>query len=140
VDESLLQVMAHVGTQLGRVVEREQAREALRRSEERFQLVARATSDVIWDWNILRGELTWNDAIQRAFRYSPQQVEGTMEWWANHVHPEDRERAMTGMHAVVNGSGDFWTDEYLFQRGDGSYAVVLDQATWCAMKRRRPCG
>ena len=34
--------------------------EALRRSEERFRLVACATKDVIWDW-----ELKWKDMAQR---------------------------------------------------------------------------
>ncbi|MEQ9618315.1 MAG: ATP-binding protein [Deltaproteobacteria bacterium] len=38
-DERLLEVMSHVGTQLGRVVERKRAEETLRESEERFRTI-----------------------------------------------------------------------------------------------------
>jgi PAS domain S-box-containing protein len=107
------------------ITARKQAEEKLRLSEERYDLVARATSDVVWDWNVVTGVLTWNKAILRTCRYQPDQVGSTMEWWYNHIHPGDRERVVTGTHAVLNGTREFWTDEYRFQRGDATYATVL---------------
>ena len=35
-----------------------------RTNEERFQLLARATNDVIWDWDLVNDELWWNDAVE----------------------------------------------------------------------------
>jgi PAS domain S-box-containing protein len=107
------------------ITARKQAEEKLRCSEERYDLVARATSDVVWDWNVVTGVLTWNKAIQRTCRYQAEQIGSTMEWWYNHIHPSDRERVVTGTHAALNGTREFWTDEYRFQRGDGTYATVL---------------
>jgi len=107
------------------ITARKQAEEKLRRSEERYDLVSRATSDIVWDWNIASGELTWNSALQRTCRYQPDQIGSTMEWWYNHIHPADRERVVTGTHAVLNGTRESWTDEYRFRRGDGTYATVL---------------
>ncbi len=45
----LLQVMGHVGTQLGRVVERERAAQALRRSEVRFANIFEQAPVAIWE-------------------------------------------------------------------------------------------
>lgn len=109
------------------ISERKQAEQTLRRSEERYDLVARATSDVVWDWNVATGELTWNKAVQTLFRFRPDEVGSTVDWWYNHIHPEDRERVVTRMHVVVAGVDEFWSDEYRFVCGDGSYAVVLDR-------------
>lgn len=114
-----------IATFLHDITARRQAEEKLRRSEERYDLVARATSDIVWDWNIASGVLTWNSALQRTCRYQPDQVGATMEWWYNHIHPADRERVVTGTHAVLNGTREFWTDEYRFRRGDDTYATVL---------------
>jgi PAS domain S-box-containing protein len=107
------------------ITTRRQVEQRLKQSEERYDLVARATSDVVWDWNVVSGVLTWNDAIRRTCRYQPDQVGTTMEWWYNHIHPADRERVITTTHAVLNGTAELWSDEYRFQRGDGTYATVL---------------
>ncbi len=114
-----------IATFLHDITARKQAEEKLRRSEERYDLVARATSDIVWDWNIASGVLTWNNALQRTCRYQPDQVGSTMEWWYNRIHPADRERVVTGTYAVLNGTREFWTDEYRFRRGDGTYATLL---------------
>ncbi|MEI9955885.1 MAG: PAS domain-containing protein [Ferruginibacter sp.] len=43
------------------ITEQKKAEEEIKKSNERFELIARATSDVIWDWNLLTNHLWWND-------------------------------------------------------------------------------
>jgi PAS domain S-box-containing protein len=97
------------------------------RAEERYRLVTRATNDVIWDWDLATDELLWNEALETTFGYRPGQVEQRIEFWYDHVHPEDRDRVVRGIHAVIDSGGETWSDEYRFARADGSYAAVLDR-------------
>src|SRR5215212_4964550 len=55
------------------ITEREKAEEALRRSEERYRLVARATKEAIWDSDILADRQSWNGAVESMFGYSASQ-------------------------------------------------------------------
>src|SRR6185295_5844122 len=48
----------------------EQAADEARRAHERYALVARATNDVIWDWDAEHGTIIWNDALQTMFGYA----------------------------------------------------------------------
>src|SRR5258706_7714067 len=41
--------------------------EALRKSNERFDMAVRATNDVIWDWDLLTDEIWWNDNFTKIF-------------------------------------------------------------------------
>ena len=45
------------------ITKRKETEIELRRSEERFQLVARATNDAIWDWDLKRDVIWWNQGI-----------------------------------------------------------------------------
>jgi PAS domain S-box-containing protein len=117
---------AVIGTLLD-VTERRRAEEQLQRAAERLRLVERATEDVIWEWNARTGEVTWNEAGRRLFRYRAEEVGSTIEWHLEHIHPEDRERVLRSLHATLNGVGEFWSQEYRFRRGDGLYVIVLDR-------------
>lgn len=103
------------------------AEEALKESEERLRLVVRATNDVIREWDIASGELVWHDDASRTFRYASGEMGLSIEWWCERIHAEDRERVVTGLHTLMGGTGDVWSDEYRFLRGDGTYATVLDR-------------
>jgi PAS domain S-box-containing protein len=107
--------------------ERERLLEAALRSQERYELVNRATNDVIWDWDLATDELRWNEAIGTAFGYAPGDVPPTVGFWYDHIHPDDRERVTGGIHAVIDDGGTAWSDEYRFRRADGGYATVLDR-------------
>jgi PAS domain S-box-containing protein len=110
--------------------EREKARvtAALRESEERFQLVARATNDAIWDWDVVANTIWWSDRAQTLFGY--EKGEGRVEpiWWQERLHPEDRDRVSLSIPAFIEGDARFWSDEYRYRRADGSYALVIDRA------------
>ena len=105
----------------------EQLSENLRRSQERDRLVEKATNDVIWDWDITGGSMTWNGAMLDKFGYPPEQVQPKHDWWLERVHPKDRKRIASGRETAVQTGSEFWADEYRFQRRDGSYAEVIDR-------------
>ena len=94
---------------------------------ERFQLASRATSDAIWDWDLVTNALIWNDAVEVLFGYAKPDLGPTVQWWIDRVHPEDVDRIKRGIYAVIDGGGRGWKDEYRFRRADGSWAQVLDR-------------
>jgi PAS domain S-box-containing protein len=100
---------------------------ALRESQERFQFVARATNDAVWDWDLVSDELWWNDGVQTLFGYTPDQIAPDVSWWHERIHAEDRERVVRDIRAAVDRGTESWSAEYRYLRADGSYARVLDR-------------
>jgi diguanylate cyclase (GGDEF)-like protein/PAS domain S-box-containing protein len=101
--------------------------EALRVSSERFDLVTRATSDVIWDWDLRTGAHWWNPNFERAFGHAPQEAVSGIASWSDHIHPDDRDATLRDLEAAIQGRDDLWSDEYRFRRSDGEYAHVYDR-------------
>jgi PAS domain S-box-containing protein len=106
---------------------RKQSEDQLRRSEERFQIVARATNDAIWDWDLASGAIWWNQGITTLFQYQAGQAGADSGWRFGRIHPDDVEKVTTGIRAVMDRSGQFWSAEYRFQRADDSYADIFDR-------------
>jgi diguanylate cyclase (GGDEF)-like protein/PAS domain S-box-containing protein len=109
------------------VSERERDQRRLEQSEQRFQLVARATSDAVFDWNIVTGESWRTDSFDAIFNYRSAEMPATIEGWRERVHPDDVERVNAKLEAFFASDAVEWHDTYRFRRGDGSYAHVLDR-------------
>lgn len=60
------------------VTERRRAEEAARVSEDRFRLLARATNDVVWDWDVEGDALWWNDNLKSLFGHEPRRAASRM--------------------------------------------------------------
>lgn len=95
--------------------------------QERYRLIAKATNDAVWDWDLVSNHVLWNDVLTRSYGYQPEDIVPTGEWWIARVHPEDRARVESSIHAVIDGGGCAWTEEYRFRQSDGHYAEVLDR-------------
>ena len=102
------------------------AQEASRLSQHRFESVALATTDAIWDLNLETKVLWWSDGIQKLFGY-PAEDASHSGWWLQRVHPDDRDRVAESIRSTVDSGGRMWTGEYRFRRQDGTYAVVMDR-------------
>ncbi|TPG52455.1 PAS domain S-box protein [Roseomonas nepalensis] len=129
----MMQLRDEAGAQVGYVKvmrdrsEQHLAGESLAALNERYRLASRATNDVIWDWDLRANTILWNEALQDAYGWKIGQVDPAGEWWLATIHAEDRARVDRSIHAVIDGTGTSWTNEYRFQRADGGYADVLDR-------------
>ncbi|HEX7150702.1 MAG TPA: response regulator [Thermoanaerobaculia bacterium] len=110
------------------VIDLEGLNAKLKESEDRFTLASRATSDVIWDWNIVANTLELSSSLITRYGY-PQAGKMDMNFWYEAMHPEDRERVGASLHRALDSGEDRWSDDYRFRRYDGSYAWVFDRGT-----------
>ena len=75
-DDALLGVMAQVGVQIGRVVERERAAEALRLSEAKFAGIISISSDAIVSVDEEQRIIFFNQGAEQVFGYTGSEVLG----------------------------------------------------------------
>jgi PAS domain S-box-containing protein len=111
----------------GTLSEVQAAEERAWRSELRFRLAARASRDAVWEWDPRTGAVDWTNGLAEVFGYATADIRDELDWWEKRLHPEDRERVVRGLRAVISGTGHEWQDTYRFQRGDGTWVHVADR-------------
>lgn len=99
----------------------------IREAKERYDIVAKATSDTIWDWDIKNDKFSYNKGIQGIFGYSKEEVGNTSKWWFDCIHPEDTIRISVSIYSFLENNSQKWQDEYRFKCKDGSYKYILDR-------------
>lgn len=110
------------------VTERHEAQQKLKESNERFEKVAQATNDVIWDYNVIKDKLYWGERFQIVFGHSINKKPPGLQDWRRHLHPEDKAKVTESFdHALVDTDAENWQMEYRFAKADGSYASVIDR-------------
>jgi PAS domain S-box-containing protein len=108
--------------------ERLEAQEGHRKSDERFQTLSKATRDAVWDWNLLTGEVWWNESFYALLGYDPKLPAPGPDIWSKRIHPSDRVKVMARLKGIIKNGVPSWEDEFRLRLSDGSYGTVLDRA------------
>jgi diguanylate cyclase (GGDEF)-like protein/PAS domain S-box-containing protein len=122
-----LELLTAVADQIAVAIERKRNEDALRLSQERFELVTQATSDAIWDWDLYSDEIWWNEGVRKLFGYTAEEMGFDKTLWKQRLHPDDAERVIRDIHQHIDTGKANWSDEYRFRRKNGSYAHVIDR-------------
>ena len=101
--------------------------EEIKDSNERYDIVAKATSDTIWDWKIQEDDFIWNKGIQGVFGYKKEDIGKTSKWWFDRIHPEDSIKMSIKLYSFIEQKTEKWQDEYRFKCADGTYKYVFDR-------------
>lgn len=99
----------------------------IKESNEKYDIVAKATSDTIWDWKIQEDRISWNKGIENVFGYTEDQVGNSSEWWFDKIHPEDSIKMSIKLYSFIEQKTEKWQDQYRFRCADNSYKYVLDR-------------
>lgn len=117
---------------------------ALHASEQRLQLVLKASQLGFWDWDIKNNIVTRNERLAEILGYQLSEIEFTVKQWVDFIHPDDREIAWQSVRNNIEGRTQMHALEYRMRTKSGDYKWVLDQAqvvSWDAdHKATRMCG
>ncbi len=109
------------------ITERIQAEEALRTSNERYQLATKATHDAIWDWDLSSNLIYLGDGYNTLFSHNLPNHIG-VEQWIRFIHPEDTKRVVEALFERIASDTKQWAIEYRYKCADGSYKFIRERA------------
>ena len=104
--------------------EREMAR-AVRESEERYALAARAANDGMWDWDLDAGTVYYSSRWAEMLGYHDDAIGNRPEEWLERVHPEDRASLAAELAALKLGDQASVLCEHRVRTAQGSFIWVL---------------
>ena len=108
------------------ISERKYAETLLRFSEERFRLVAEATNDILWDWDLVTEDHWWSPNAREKFGYDPN-AERSVAAWIDRLHPDDRDRMKALVERTLASDARTVSADYRFRLADGSYGYFYDR-------------
>ncbi len=120
--------------------ERSHAENELTESLQRFQSVATATSDTIWEWDLETNVLWWGEGFAELFGMPPTAENTTLEAWIEHIHPDERDSMVAAIQSVISGKKSRFSSEYRFFCDSGKIAhlqgsgVVIRDASGKAIR------
>ncbi|MCT7962152.1 PAS domain S-box protein [Laspinema sp. D1] len=116
----------------GEIAERQKTEAALRRSEERWQLAIKGTSDGIWDWDLKCDRVFLSARGQEMLGYESQDQFHPFAEWESRIHPDDLETCRQAMQAHLSNTGSSYSQEHRARSKDGGYKWILTrgQAQW----------
>jgi PAS domain-containing protein len=102
--------------------------EQIKLSNDRYELVTRATKDVIWDWDLMDDMLYRSSSYGEVFGETVVPDDGMKDGWIERVHEEDQARVYQHMMSCIEDPrAEVWEDEYRFFRLNGELTYVRDR-------------
>lgn len=107
------------------------AEREIQQSNERFEKIAEATNDAVWDFDVRKNELFWGKGFTTQFGYDLQSIKPSFDLLVSLIHPEDRQKILDKINRTLNDPKAInWFEEYRFMMANGNYAFVIDRAVF----------
>ncbi len=94
--------------------------QALRQSEERYDLAMEAIREGVYDWNIETGEIYFSPRVKIVLGFSPEEFSAAKDW-LDRIHPDDVERYTSTLIEHLKGKSARFQCEYRFRDKIGEW-------------------
>jgi PAS domain S-box-containing protein len=99
----------------------------LKNLADRFQNLAFATKEGIWEYDIENNISYYNEGIIEMWGYTEEEMKDNNTWWRSNIHPQDKSRIISELDNLMNSEKSVWWGKYLFKHKNGSYKLILDR-------------
>lgn len=114
------------------ITERKHIEQALRASEEQWQLAVKGTNDGIWDWDLRTNEAYFSERWKNMIGYEEHELPHSYREWESRLHPDDQARVMSELTAYLQNQRNVYDVEFRLRKKDGTYCWI--QARGQAMR------
>jgi len=89
------------------VTEHKKAEENLISTTERLRLATNSVKMGIWDWNLEKNTLTWDDRMYELFGVEKSTTKNTWKLWHEGIHSEDVEKTISNLNLALSGKFEY---------------------------------
>lgn len=122
------------------IIENKEFEAEILEMNERYDLVTKATNDIIWDWNINTDEVFRTGAgVYTLLENAPNATHATNTYWQSRIHPDDLEDTMQKMKEfLADPNLVYWSANYRFRKPDDTYAYFFDKGYLTRNQQKEP--
>lgn len=112
------------------ILENKLAQENIRLSNQRYDLITKATNDIIWEWDMEKGLLVKaNSGFSDFFGTEPGKITVHFYTWKKLLHPDDFYRVIKKRNDVLrDAENQYWEDEFRMADVSGKYNYFYHKA------------
>lgn len=110
----------------------------LKEAVERYELVAQATHDIVYDMDIIRDYVKYNPSLTQLVDIPPDDIGHSLQWWRKLIHPDDVAKVISSQEKVRRQGRTNWECEYRLRCGPENYKYIIDQGYFVFNEQRQP--
>ncbi|QJD97634.1 PAS domain S-box protein [Mucilaginibacter robiniae] len=109
------------------ISERKERDLQLKHALERYNIVAKATQDVIYEYDVEQGTVCYNTSLAHLIQDTTGGIGNNIEDWRSLIHPEDVQAVVQTQKQIIQQGDTNWGCEYRINCGEGTYKYIFDQ-------------
>lgn len=99
----------------------------LKEAVERYEMVSKATQDVIYEYDVAESKLVYSSSLKTLVNETTIKYVNSINWWRSLIHPADLKGYIHSHEAAIANKDTYWSHEYRIITGKGDYKYVCDQ-------------
>jgi PAS domain S-box-containing protein len=126
---------------IGDIDAHKRTEQALRESEQRYELAVAGSNEGMWDWDMRSETFFFSARAQELLGLEPgEPMRPCKEWWSIfRYHPDDEQRVHEALRAYLDGSGTHWEVEYrIHHRRSDSWRWFRDRGVALRDEQGKP--
>jgi len=99
--------------------------ESLRQSKKRLDLAMEATSDALWDLDLVTNKAFFNPCFYTMLGYKPYEMPQSFDTWKSLIYPEDKESTIDKINEYAKKNSGSFEIEYRLKTNQGGWRWIM---------------